>query len=181
MQPGPAIPARTLPVECVRVVPCACGLSLRRAQPIPSPTGWQPTLDKLHASNPPTAPRTRLRERWRARCCSSRCSFRMTSGRLSGQREVESSAETIIKGEQEMKKIRSAKFSVSATIYAAVYAAMCIIVGIMMAATPARAQSAPATAAGTSATTVKIHGHAQDPLYQPITYSKVEITTDGKT
>lgn len=80
-----------------------------------------------------------------------------------------------------MKTIRFAAASKSALTFAALCAALCITVGGMTAATPARAQAAPAPAAATPETTAKIHGHAQDPLYQPITDTKVEITTDGKT
>jgi tetratricopeptide (TPR) repeat protein len=84
-----------------------------------------------------------------------------------------------------MKKIRLTAISMpgmtSATISAALCAAMCITVGSMLTATPVRAQAAPAAATGTSATTAKIHGHAQDPLSMPVADAKVEITTDGKT
>ncbi len=70
-----------------------------------------------------------------------------------------------------MKKIRFAEISMSAIISAALCAAMCVTIGSMAAATPARAQAA----------TASIHGHAQDPLSQPIANTKVEVTTDGKT
>ncbi|HTU52021.1 MAG TPA: tetratricopeptide repeat protein [Acidobacteriaceae bacterium] len=43
--------------------------------------------------------------------------------------------------------------------------------------TIAWAQAAPAA----SATTASIHGHAQDPLAQPVANTAVEVTTDGKT
>lgn len=79
-----------------------------------------------------------------------------------------------------MKKIRFAAVSMSAIFSASLCAAMCITIGGMVAATPARAQAAPSTAA-TPATPASIHGHAQDPLSQPIANTKVEITTDGKT
>jgi tetratricopeptide (TPR) repeat protein len=36
-------------------------------------------------------------------------------------------------------------------------------------------------AASTANTPAKIHGHAQDPLYQPVPNAKVELTVDGKT
>lgn len=65
----------------------------------------------------------------------------------------------------------------SALVSAALCAAMCITIGGMAAATPARAQTTPTA----SATNAKIHGHAQDPLSQPVTNTKVELTTNGKT
>ncbi len=81
-----------------------------------------------------------------------------------------------------MKNIRFAAISMSAIMSAVFCAATCITIGGMAAATPARAQAALGTAAGTASTTTsKIHGHAQDPLSQPLANTKVEITTDGKT
>ncbi len=84
-----------------------------------------------------------------------------------------------------MKKIRLAAISISemmpATMSVALCAAMCITVGGMLATTQVRAQAAPTAANATSATTAKIHGHAQDPLDMPVANAKVEITTDGKT
>ncbi|MDQ2798293.1 MAG: tetratricopeptide repeat protein [Armatimonadota bacterium] len=80
-----------------------------------------------------------------------------------------------------MKKIRFAVSSKSALISASLCAAMCITIGGLVAATPARAQAAPSAPAGAPTTTAKIHGHAQDPLSQPVANTKVEITTDGKT
>lgn len=68
-----------------------------------------------------------------------------------------------------MKKIRFAAVSLSITTAAA----LCLTVVPAM-----RAQTATPTA---DAATARIHGHAQDPLYQPVTDAKVEITTDGKT
>ncbi len=76
-----------------------------------------------------------------------------------------------------MRNIREAIVSISAVISAAI----CITIGGMAAATPAHAQSTAPAPAAASTTTAKIHGHAQDPLYQPVTDGKVEITTDGKT
>jgi tetratricopeptide (TPR) repeat protein len=78
-----------------------------------------------------------------------------------------------------MRRIRFTAISISAWSFVTLCAAMCVLLGGSL-AVPARAQTAPAGAAA-SATTGKIHGHAQDPLYQPITDTKVEITTDGKT
>lgn len=49
------------------------------------------------------------------------------------------------------------------------------------AAAPAKAQSTTPASEVAPTTPAKIHGHAQDPIYQPITNTKVEITTDGKT
>ncbi|HEY5253913.1 MAG TPA: tetratricopeptide repeat protein [Acidobacteriaceae bacterium] len=72
-----------------------------------------------------------------------------------------------------MKKIRFARRSISAAISATMSVAICATVGCML-ATPAWAQTADAT-------TAKIHGHAQDPILQPIANTKVELTTDGKT
>ena len=76
-----------------------------------------------------------------------------------------------------MKKIGFAAISSSAVMSAALCAAMCIPLGGMLATIPARAQAAP----GAPADTAKIHGHAQNPLAEPITNTKVEITTNGKT
>jgi tetratricopeptide (TPR) repeat protein len=70
-----------------------------------------------------------------------------------------------------MKKFRLAAFGVSATGLAA----LCLgFPGLQMRAV---AQQAASTANAPA----KIHGHAQDPLYQPVTNAKVELTTDGKT
>ncbi len=80
-----------------------------------------------------------------------------------------------------MKKIRLAAISRSATMPATMSAAICVamlaIFFGLIGVAPLRAQAAPAA----GATAAMIHGHAQDPLYQPIVNSKVEITTDGKT
>ncbi|MGO8718093.1 MAG: tetratricopeptide repeat protein [Acidobacteriaceae bacterium] len=84
-----------------------------------------------------------------------------------------------------MKKIRFAIFSRSAKMFAAISAASCVAmvaalivaVGCCMTTTSAWAQAASTA----SATTASIHGHAQDPLGQPVTNTKVEITTDAKT
>ena len=66
-----------------------------------------------------------------------------------------------------MKKIRLAAFSVCAAIL--------LVLGTTMVTAPGYAQ-APAS------TTAKIHGHAQDPLSQPVPAgSKVEIFIDPKT
>ncbi len=95
-----------------------------------------------------------------------------------------------------MKKVvialfsRSAKMSaaISALSYAVMCAALCIAAGSCVGATSVWAQAAsgaPAAStappAASAATTAKIHGHAQDPLAQPVPNTKVEITTDGKT
>lgn len=74
-----------------------------------------------------------------------------------------------------MKKFGLAAISSSAIASAALCAAMCIPLSGMLAAVPAHAQAAPA------ADSAKIHGHAQNPLAEPIANTKVEITTDGKT
>lgn len=63
---------------------------------------------------------------------------------------------------------------------AVICAAMCLTVGWAVGAVPAQAQQTPATGTA-SATTAKIHGHAQNPLALPITDATVELTTDGKT
>lgn len=90
-----------------------------------------------------------------------------------------------------MKTIGFATASVSASFALAI----CIAIGGTLAAAPAQAQSTTQPSAqtnsgqntqtaansGEAATTAKIHGHAQDPLYLPIANTKVEITTDGKT
>jgi len=69
-----------------------------------------------------------------------------------------------------MKKVLSAAISLPATIAAA----FCILICGVTATPVLRAQAS-------SGTTSKIHGHAVDPLEQPVTDAKVEITTDGKT
>ncbi len=70
----------------------------------------------------------------------------------------------------------------SAKISSRIYAAICVTAVGLTAAGSLRAQStAAAPTAGAGAQTASIHGHAQDPLYQPVADSKVEITTDGKT
>jgi tetratricopeptide (TPR) repeat protein len=86
-----------------------------------------------------------------------------------------------------MKKICFAVFSRSAKMFAAISAvsgvalcaALMVTVGGWMTTASVWAQAAPSAAA--TATTASIHGHAQDPLSQPVTNTKVEITTDGKT
>jgi tetratricopeptide (TPR) repeat protein len=88
-------------------------------------------------------------------------------------------------GDEEMEKIRFAVSSKSAKMFAAISAASCValcaaltvIVGSWMTTASAWAQAAPTA----TATTGSIHGHAQDPLSQPVVNTKVEITTDGKT
>ncbi|MGC1781310.1 MAG: tetratricopeptide repeat protein [Acidobacteriaceae bacterium] len=80
-----------------------------------------------------------------------------------------------------MNKRRLAACSRSAILSAALSAiavimgaAICVTFGLVLATVPAHAQAA-------GATTAKIHGHAQDPINQPIANTKVELTTDGKT
>ena len=84
-----------------------------------------------------------------------------------------------------MKKIRFAKSSRSAKMFAAISAASCVAIGAALIVTVGSwvtTASAWVQAASTaSATTASIHGHAQDPLAQPVTNTKVEITTDAKT
>ncbi len=88
-----------------------------------------------------------------------------------------------------MEKIRFAVSSRSAKMFAAISAvssvvlcaALIITVGSWMMTAPAWAQAAPSAAPTATATTANIHGHAQDPLSQPMANTKVEITTDGKT
>ena len=93
-----------------------------------------------------------------------------------------------------MKKVVIALFSRSANMSAAIStvssaalcAVLCIIVGSWMAGASVWAQAAPstppaATTPAATATTAKIHGHAQDPLAQPVPNTKVEVTADGKT
>jgi tetratricopeptide (TPR) repeat protein len=80
-----------------------------------------------------------------------------------------------------MNQKRLAASSKSATLSAAIYrflaaslgAAVCVAFGFMMAAVPARAQA--------NSSTAQIHGHAQDPIQQPIANTQVQLTTDGKT
>lgn len=69
-----------------------------------------------------------------------------------------------------MKMMRWAAISSSAM--------MLLTLGGFLGTPRATAQTAPAAGA---ATTAKIHGHAQDPLYQPVANAKVILTTDGKT
>ena len=84
-----------------------------------------------------------------------------------------------------MEKIRFAVSSRSAKMFAAISAMSCVAlcaalivtVGSWMTTASAWAQTAPTAAAATAS----IHGHAQDPLSQPVVNTKVEITTDGKT
>ncbi len=88
-----------------------------------------------------------------------------------------------------MEKVRIAVSSRSAKMFAAIwaissvaiFAALIVVVGGCMPAASAWAQAATSAAPATGATTASIHGHAQDPLDQPIANTKVEITTDGKT
>ena len=83
-----------------------------------------------------------------------------------------------------MEKIRIVLSSRSAKMFAAISAVSCaamcaavfVIIGSLM---PYAAQAQAAPAAG--ATTASIHGHAQDPLSQPVGNTAVEVTTDGKT
>lgn len=77
-----------------------------------------------------------------------------------------------------MRKFGLAAVSSSTLISAILCAAMCISIAGVMTAIPVRAQ---ATSGAASANTAKIHGHAQNPLAEPIANSKVEVTTDGKT
>jgi len=70
--------------------------------------------------------------------------------------------------------------AISAVSCVAMCAALFVIVGSLApSAAWAQASATPAPAAG--ATTASIHGHAQDPLGQPVANTKVEVTTDGKT
>ena len=88
-----------------------------------------------------------------------------------------------------MKKLGFAVFSRSAKMFAAISAvfnvAICatliMIVGSFMSAQSAAAQATASPSPAAGATTASIHGHAQDPLDQPVVNTKVEITTDGKT
>jgi tetratricopeptide (TPR) repeat protein len=57
---------------------------------------------------------------------------------------------------------------------------MFVIIGSLMSST-AWAQAAASAPPAAGATTASIHGHAQDPLSQPVTNTAVEVTTDGKT
>lgn len=73
-----------------------------------------------------------------------------------------------------MKKIRLAAFSLCTAILLAL--------GTATMATPGLAQAAAPAPDAATATTAKIHGHAQDPVGQPVPVgSKVEIFTDPKT
>jgi tetratricopeptide (TPR) repeat protein len=95
----------------------------------------------------------------------------------------------MVQGDEEMEKIRIAVSSRSAKMFAAILAVSCVAVcaasivtvGSFMATASAWAQAAPSAAPAAGATTASIHGHAQDPLGQPIVNTKVEVTTDGKT
>jgi tetratricopeptide (TPR) repeat protein len=93
-----------------------------------------------------------------------------------------------------MEKIRIAVFSRSAKMFAAISAVSCVVVCATLVvlfcsfapATSAWAQAtaapAPATQApAASATTASIHGHAQDPLDQPVANTKVQVATGPKT
>ncbi|MHB8301292.1 MAG: carboxypeptidase-like regulatory domain-containing protein [Acidobacteriaceae bacterium] len=60
------------------------------------------------------------------------------------------------------------------------HAAICLMGATLLAAS-GRAQTAPAAPTASTATTSKIHGHAQDPLGLPLTTDKVVVSTDGKT
>lgn len=82
-----------------------------------------------------------------------------------------------------MKKIRSAAFAICAAVF--------LVSGATIAAIPAFAQAAPAASPATpaattpasttpDATTAQIHGHAQDPVEQPVANAKVVIGTDPK-
>jgi tetratricopeptide (TPR) repeat protein len=77
---------------------------------------------------------------------------------------------------------RSAKMfaAISSVSCAAVCAALFVIVGSVMPST-AWGQAAATAAPAAGATTASIHGHAQDPLSQPVANTAVEVTTDGKT
>ncbi|HEY5253322.1 MAG TPA: tetratricopeptide repeat protein [Acidobacteriaceae bacterium] len=87
-----------------------------------------------------------------------------------------------------MEKLRIVLSSRSAKMFAAISAVSCVaicaalfvIVGSVMPST-AWAQAAGSAAPAASATTASIHGHAQDPLSQPVANTAVEVTTDGKT
>ncbi len=87
-----------------------------------------------------------------------------------------------------MEKIRIVLSSRSAKMFAAISAVSCaamcaavlVIIGSVMPSTAwAQAAASPAPAEG--ATTASIHGHAQDPLSQPVANTAVQVTTDGKT
>ena len=87
-----------------------------------------------------------------------------------------------------MAKVRSFVSSSSAKMFAAVSAVSCaaicaavfVIIGSLTPSTAwAQATASPAPAAGE--TTASIHGHAQDPLAQPVANTAVEVTTDAKT
>ncbi|MHB1935129.1 MAG: tetratricopeptide repeat protein [Acidobacteriaceae bacterium] len=89
-----------------------------------------------------------------------------------------------------MEKIRIAVSSSSAKMFAAIsavscaaiFAALMVVVGGCMPAATAWAQAAASAAPpAAGVTTASIHGHAQDPLDQPVANTKVEVTTDGKT
>jgi tetratricopeptide (TPR) repeat protein len=77
---------------------------------------------------------------------------------------------------------RSAKMfaAISAVSCAAICAAVFVIIGSLMPSV-AWAQAAASAAPAASATTSSIHGHAQDPLSQPVANTAVEVTTDAKT
>lgn len=87
-----------------------------------------------------------------------------------------------------MGKIRIALSSRSAKTFAAISAVSCVavcaalfvIIGSLIPST-AWAQDATSSAPAASATTASIHGHAQDPLGQPVANTAVEVTTDAKT
>ena len=88
-----------------------------------------------------------------------------------------------------MEKIRIVLSSRSAKMFAAISAVSCVaicaalivIIASFMPATSAWAQAAATPAPAASATTASIHGHAQDPLDQPVANTSVEVTTDAKT
>ncbi|MGA7708625.1 MAG: carboxypeptidase-like regulatory domain-containing protein, partial [Acidobacteriaceae bacterium] len=77
---------------------------------------------------------------------------------------------------------RSAKMfaAISAVSCAAICAALFVIIGSLM-PSAAWAQAAASAPPAAGATTASIHGHAQDPLSQPVANTAVEVTTDGKT
>ena len=88
-----------------------------------------------------------------------------------------------------MEKIRIVLSSRSAKMFAAISAVSCaaicaavfvIIASLIPSAAFAQQAATPAPAA-TDSTTASIHGHAQDPLDQPVVNTAVEVTTDAKT
>lgn len=77
--------------------------------------------------------------------------------------------------EKRLAVFKSARLSaaISQIFTVCLSAAICVTVGLMLGVVPAQAQ--------VNSDTAQIHGHAQDPIQQPITNSQVQLTTDGKT